>query len=76
MRCSRSLPSVVVYSPGAPQSTCSGFTVHMSITTHGSDTWKLRQAKVILTFSDGNTLVAEKDNFQLKNTGAFTDFAS
>ncbi len=67
---------LVVGSPGAPRNVCKGFTVHMWITTHGHDTWKLDLAKVTLTFSDGNTLVAERTSFQLKNNGASTDFAN
>ncbi len=67
---------LIIFSPGAPRDACIGFTVHMSISTNGNDTWKIRQARVALLFSDGNTLIAEKDNFQLKNNGASTDFSS
>jgi len=67
--------ALTIKAPGATKTQCSGFQVHMWQQTHGHDTWKFN-AKVTLFFSDGQNLVASKDNVTLKNNGASVDYTS
>jgi len=60
---------------GIKKSACKGFKVHMWQHTSGWETWRFKPS-VILTFSDGATLVAEGGNVELKNDKAATDFSA
>jgi len=62
-----------IVSTSMKKSACRGFNVHMWQHTNGRDTW-LFKPSVLLTFSDGSTLVAEGSNTKLKNDKASTDF--
>jgi hypothetical protein len=66
--------ALVVDSPGTNKASAAGFKVRLSQVPHGNDKWKIRHARVTLFFSGGETLVAEKRDFELKNK-ASTEFA-
>ncbi len=67
---------LVVEGPGTSKADCAGFRVRMWIKTNGKDKWTIDDARVTLYFSDGTTLVAEKQSFNLENDGASTEFAA
>ncbi len=67
--------SLEIVSIGIKKSACKGFKVHMWQHTKGNDTWRFKPS-VILSFSDGTTLLAEGGNTELKNDGASTDFSA
>ena len=55
---------------GAHRDDCKNFKVHLWQRTHGGkghDKWAVKKAKVILYFSDGLSLVAERDNIMLES---------
>jgi hypothetical protein len=61
--------ALVVENVGAKKSDCKGFEVSIAIRTTGGlghDTWKF-DALVILTFSDGTNLIAQKKGINLTN---------
>jgi len=66
---------LVAESVGANESDSDGFKVRLAIQTNGHDTWKF-DAQVILYFSDGTDLFAERQNISLVNDHAEVVFSA
>jgi hypothetical protein len=64
---------VDVDADGIKKSACGGFKVHVTIHSHGYDTWRFN-GQVILKFSDGTNLTANINNAELRGGGDGVDF--
>ena len=56
-----------INSTEANKTQCTGFITLIKTVAHGNDKWKLRDAKVVLSFDDGSKLETSKSNFELES---------